>query len=105
MYAIVEAGGKQYRVEPKTEIEVEKLSGGVGEEVVLDRVLMVNKDGDVTIGSPCINEAKVVCKLLAHGRGIKLETYTYKAKKRVQRRKGHRQEFSRLMVEEIVTSA
>ena len=81
------------------------MSGGVGEEVVLDRVLMLNKDGKVTIGNPCVSKAKVVCKLLAHGQGVKLETYTYKAKKRVQRKKGHRQEFSRLMVEEIVTSA
>jgi len=80
------------------------LNGGVGEEVVLDRVLLVNKEGKVTIGNPCIDKAQVVCRLLAHGQGVKLDTYTYKAKKRVQRKKGHRQEFSRLMVEEIVTA-
>jgi len=105
MYAIIETGGKQYRVEPESLIEVEKLNGGVGEEVVLDRVLLVNRDGELHTGSPTVKGAKVVCRLLAQRRGDKVDVFTYEAKKNVRRKKGHRQAYSRLKVEEIVMGA
>ncbi len=102
MYAIVETGGKQYRVEPQAVVEVEKLDQGVGEEVVLDRVLLVNTNEQIKAGQPYLEGAMVICRLLAHGRGEKLDIFTYKAKKNIRRKKGHRQAFSRLKVEEII---
>jgi len=105
MYAIVESGGKQYRLEPQAVVEVERLNAGVGEEVVLDRVLLVKRDGQVQVGHPYLEKARVICRVLAHRRGKKEEVFTYKAKDNVRRKKGHRQAFSRLKVEEIVMGA
>lgn len=105
MYAIVETGGKQYRLEPQAEIEVEKLASGVGDQIVLEHVLLVSNEGQIVAGRPYIDGARVVCRLLAQGKGEKLDAFTYKAKKNVRRKIGHRQPFSRLKVEEIVTGA
>jgi len=102
MFAIVETGGKQYKVAPQTEVEVELLADAIGEQVVLDHVLLIDTDGNTKTGNPYIEGAKVICKLLANGQGKKLICYTYKAKKNIRRKTGHRQEFSRLRVEEIV---
>jgi large subunit ribosomal protein L21 len=105
MYAIVETGGKQYRIEPEQVIEVEMIDSGVGEEVILDRVLLVNRDGKIRAGQPYLKGATAVCRLLAHGRGKKVDVFTYKAKDNVRRKKGHRQAFSRLKVEKILLRA
>lgn len=105
MYVIVETGGKQYRLEPQAEVEIEKLTGSTGDQVVLDRVLLVSNEGQVTAGTPYVEGARVVCRLLAHGRGEKLDVFTYKAKKNERRKIGHRQSFTRVKVEEIVTAA
>lgn len=102
MYAIVETGGKQYRAEPQGILEVEKLEGGAGEEVVLDRVLLVNADGQVQTGRPYVEGAKVVCKLLAQARGEKIDVFFFEAKKNVRGKTGHRQSLTRLRVEQIV---
>ncbi|NIM05997.1 MAG: 50S ribosomal protein L21 [Armatimonadetes bacterium] len=105
MYAIIETGGKQYRVEPEEVIEVEKVDIRVGEEVVLDRVLLVNKDGKIRTGQPYLKGARAVCRLLDHDRGKKVDVFTYKAKDNVRRKKGHRQAHSRLKVEKILLRA
>ena len=104
MYAIVEAGGKQYRVEKDSVIAVEKLEAQVGDKVELDRVLLVNQDGDLQVGTPVVEGAKVVCQVLEQGRGPKIRVFTYKAKKNYSRRIGHRQSYSRLLVEDIKVS-
>lgn len=101
MYAIVETGGKQYKVSQGDIISVEKLEVPVGSTVELDRVLMVAKDGQVQVGSPTVDGAKAVAKVLGHGRGRKIIVFKYKAKKNYRRKTGHRQPFTRLEIQEI----
>ena len=101
MYAVVETGGKQYRVEEQGVIEVEKLAGAAGDQVELDRVLLLEREGEVTVGRPTIPGARVVCKLVKQDKARKLVVFTYKAKKNERRRKGHRQQLTRLLVEKI----
>ncbi|BAF59011.1 MAG: 50S ribosomal protein L21 [Pelotomaculum sp.] len=101
MYAIIETGGKQYRVREGDTLYVEKLPAGAGETVEADRVLAVIKDGEVMIGTPSVENAKVFLKVERHGRGKKIIVYKYKPKKNYRRKKGHRQPFSRVTVEKI----
>ncbi len=97
-YAIVKTGGKQYRVQEGDTIRVESLPGDEGDEIELDNVLMISRDGDVTIGAPTVPEARVRAQVLGHGRGRKLVVFKYKAKTRYRRRKGHRQSYTDLKV-------
>jgi large subunit ribosomal protein L21 len=101
MYAIVESGGKQHRAEPEGILLVEKLAAEPGSAVELDRVALVEKDGKVHVGKPWLKGAKVTCRVVSHGRGQKLDVFTYKAKKNYKRKRGHRQAFTRLQVEKI----
>ena len=101
MYAVVHTGGKQVRVAPKDVVDVEKLEIAVGEQVTLDRVLMIRTDDATRVGTPFVEGAKVVCRVLAQGRGEKIRGFTFKAKKNIRRRFGHRQSFTKLLVEEI----
>jgi large subunit ribosomal protein L21 len=101
MFAVIETGGKQYRVKENDTIVVEKLPGAPGEQVDLDRVLLVERDGEVIVGKPTVAGAKVRCRLVGQGKGKKLVVFTYKAKDNVRRRLGHRQQLTRLVVEKI----
>jgi large subunit ribosomal protein L21 len=101
MYAIVETGGKQFKVSEGTTIFVEKLSTAIGETVTLDRVFMVNQDGAVKVGAPYVDGAKVVAKVLAHGRAKKIIVFKYKSKKNYHKKQGHRQPFTKLAIESI----
>lgn len=101
MYAIVETGGKQYRVTPGDTFRVEKLPAELGETVALDRVLMVTDDETVSIGSPVLEGAKVLCTVLEQDRAKKVMALRYKAKKNVRVKRGHRQYFTRLRVDSI----
>jgi large subunit ribosomal protein L21 len=105
MYAIVETGGKQYRVEEKAVIAVERLDAPVGETVELDRVLLVRTDGKVHVGKPLVRGAKVICRMLGQEKARKIVVFKYKAKKNYRRKTGHRQEHSRLLVEKIMARA
>lgn len=102
MYAIVETGGKQYRVEEGQTIDVERLPAEVGEEVVLDQVLFVTDDGEVTVGQPRVEGAKVRATVLRQDKARKIIVFRYKAKERHRRKTGHRQPFTRLRINEIV---
>ena len=102
MYAVIETGGKQYRVEPDEVLAVEKLPAEKGETVELDRVALVEQDGKVQVGAPWIVGAKVVCRVVSHGRDRKLDVFTYKAKSGYKRSKGHRQSYTQLKVEKIL---
>jgi len=102
MYAIVETGGKQYRVEPNEVMAVEKLAAQPGETIELDRVALIEQDGKVTVGAPWVGGAKVICRVLGHGRDRKIEVFTYKAKENYKRTLGHRQPYTRVRVEQIV---
>ena len=97
-YAIVQTGGKQYRVREGDTIRVESLPGDEGDEVVLDDVLMVSRDGDVVVGAPTVPEAKVRAEVVGHGRDRKVVVFKYKAKTRYRRRRGHRQPYTDLKV-------
>ncbi|MBI2844403.1 MAG: 50S ribosomal protein L21 [Armatimonadetes bacterium] len=101
MYAIVKTGGQQFRVEENTVIEVNKLRSSEGEEVVLDEVLLVGSDEGVKIGTPHVAGARVTAKVLNQFKGPKIDGFTYKPKKRIQRHWGHRQQLTRLKISKI----
>jgi len=100
LYAVIETGGKQYRVQEGQRLRVEKLAVGVGEKVN-PRVLMVAADGEVQVGTPELESAKVGLKVLRHGRGKKIIVFKYKPKKNYRRKQGHRQPFTEVLVEKI----
>ncbi len=102
MYAVVETGGKQYRVTVGQTIEVEKLPFAVGEKVELDKVLLVADGDEVKVGQPIVKGAKVLATVVEHGKGKKIIVFKYKPKERYRRKKGHRQAYTRLRIEEIV---
>ena len=102
MYAVVETGGKQYRVSPGDSIEVETLPGEVGNEVELDRVLAISNDEGELLTGDAVSGARVKATIAAHGRGGKIIVFKFKRKKQYKRTTGHRQNFTRLTVNEIV---
>ena len=104
MYAIVETGGKQYRVSPGQVVRVEKLSTALGEAVEFDRVLMVVGDDGVRVGQPIVNGAKVTGAVVAHDKAKKIYVFKYKAKKRIRKKTGHRQPFTSVRIDSIVTA-
>lgn len=101
-YAIIQTGGKQYRVSPGDRVTVEKLDGEPGASVELDHVLAVSKDGHLTIGSPTVAGAKVLAEVTKQGRGEKLTVFKFKRKVRYRVKTGHRQSLTELTVKEIV---
>lgn len=102
MYAIVNTGGKQYRVAPGDTLRVEYLPADAGDLVELEDVRMLSDDGGaVTMGAPSIDGAKVTAEVLAQGRGKKVIVFKYKAKTRYRRKNGHRQNFTELRVTDI----
>jgi large subunit ribosomal protein L21 len=104
MYAVIRSGGKQYTVRPGDTLTVEKLDGDAGSSVELTDVLMV-ADGDaVTVGTPTVAGARVVADIVEHGKAKKIVVFKYKPKIRYRKRTGHRQQFTRLAVKDIVTT-
>ncbi len=103
IYAIIRSGGKQYRVEPDQVIDVDRLPVEVGSTVDLDDVLLIASNGDVHIGRPTLQGARVVAEVIEHGRDAKIVVFKYKAKTRYHRRRGHRQGYTRLAVRQILT--
>lgn len=101
MYAIIETGGKQYRVSPGDVIEVERLESEPGGEVAIERVLAVGEGEALQVGAPLVEGATVVARVLAHGRGRKIRGLKYKPKVNYRKRFGHRQPFTRLRIESV----
>ncbi len=101
MYAVVETGGKQYKVEVGQTVEVEHIPAEIGETVELGRVLMLSTDEGVRIGNPVVAGAKVTASVVDQGRGKKIIVFRYKPKTRYRRKTGHRQSFTRVAVESI----
>ncbi|MBU0493944.1 MAG: 50S ribosomal protein L21 [Chloroflexi bacterium] len=101
-YAIVESGGKQYRVSVGDVIDVETLPAEVGDQVVLDRVLLLATGDQVTIGQPTVTGATVLTTVQRHGKGRKATIFKYRAKQRYHVKTGHRQQYTRLTVNEIL---
>ena len=101
MFAVVETGGKQYTATPGGFIEVEKLAGEKGEQITLDRVLLVADGENVTVGQPLIEGATVVTTVALQARRRKVLHFHYVPKKRQRKKTGHRQPFTRLRIESI----
>lgn len=100
-YAIIETGGKQLRVEPGRFYDIELLHVEAESQVTIDKVLFVNNDGDVSIGQPFVQGATVTGTVLRHFRGRKVLVYKMKPKKKTRKKRGHRQEITRLMIDSI----
>jgi large subunit ribosomal protein L21 len=101
MYAVIETGGKQYRVAPGQTIDVDTLAGEIGAAVEFDRVLAVSNDDGLSVGD-AVKAARVRGKITAHGRGDKILVFKFKRKKQYKRTIGHRQNFTRVQITEIV---
>jgi large subunit ribosomal protein L21 len=101
MYAVIESGGKQYRVEVGTELEVELLDVEAGKTLTLDRVLLVGDDDDTAIGRPLVENASVVAEVLRRDRGPKLIVFKYRPKARRRVKKGHRQDHTVLRITDV----
>ena len=101
MFAIMETGGKQYKVIEGDVLRVEKLTVEIGGTVVINTVLAVEKDGDFKIGRPTVEGAQVTLKVLDQGKGKKIIVFKYKAKKNYRRKNGHRQPYTKVVVEKI----
>ncbi len=102
MYAVIETGGKQYRVAEGDVVKVEKLNVGEGDDINLDRVLLVKKDDEsVTVGTPVVEGASVDAKVLSQGKAPKVIVYKYKAKKNERKKRGHRQPYTELQINKI----
>ena len=103
MYAIVESGCRQYRAEEGHSFSVEKLPYEVGEQIELENVLLLANGDDVKVGQPTVTGASVKATVMEQYRGEKIFVWKYKPKKRYRRRQGHRQSYTRLRIDEIVT--
>jgi large subunit ribosomal protein L21 len=102
MYAIVETGGKQYRVEPGQVLEVERLDGDVGSTITLEKVLFVAGEGETKIGNPTVANAKVTGEVVGQGRSRKIIVFKKKRRKAYRRTNGHRQSFTALKITGIL---
>jgi large subunit ribosomal protein L21 len=103
MYAVIQTGGKQYRVSQGDLVTIEKLNGAAGDRVEIDSVLMIAEGSQVTVGQPRLERARVVGTIVRHERGPKILIYKHKRRKGYQKRQGHRQSQTLLRVTEIVT--
>lgn len=102
MYAVIETGGKQYRVAPGQTIEVDTIAGDVGADVEFDRVLVLSNDSQELVLGDALKTARVRGKIAGHGRGDKVLVFKFKRKKQYKRTIGHRQNFTRVQVQEIL---
>ncbi|MBV9302761.1 MAG: 50S ribosomal protein L21 [Acidobacteriaceae bacterium] len=102
MYAVIETGGKQYRVMPGQTIEVGTLPGDIGADVEFDRILAISNDSNELLLGDALKNARVRAKIAAHGRGDKVIVFKFKRKKQYKRTIGHRQNYTRVEVQEIL---
>ncbi len=101
-YAVIQTGGKQYRVATGDTIRVESIPGDIGDTVELTDVRMVSSDDGVTLGTPTVEGARVVTEISESGKGKKIVVFKYKSKVRYRRKKGHRQQYTDLTVTDIL---
>ncbi len=102
MLAVIKTGGKQYVVKKGDLLKVEKIEGNPGEKIEISEILLVKKDDDVKIGTPLVKEAKVIASIVEQGRSPKIIVFKKKAKKGYKRKKGHRQYYTVIEIEDIV---
>lgn len=101
MYAVIKTGGKQFRVSQGDTLDVEKLTGEVGEQIALDPVLFIGGNGEVKIGAPTLTDAKVTAEIVEHTLAKKIIVFKKKRRKGYSRKQGHRQKLTRLKILDI----
>ena len=104
MYAVIEACGKQYKVEEKDVVFFEKLDAEEGKKVTFDKVILVSDDGKVQVGNPYVKGVKVEGKVVAHGKGKKIIVFKMKPKKNERKKQGHRQPYTKVEITSIKTA-
>ncbi len=105
MYAVVNSGGKQYKVQQGQVLRVEKIAGDVGNPVIFDRVLMFSDGKNVSIGQPALEDVAVEGHIVEQGKAKKIIVFKYKRRKRYRRKNGHRQEFTAVLIDSIKPKA
>ena len=102
MYAVIETGGKQYRVQPGETVVVETLPGDSGDPIEFSRVLLISDDESVAVGRPVIEGARVTGQIVEQGLGEKLTVYKFKRRKNYRKRNGHRQQYTAVKIDTVV---
>nr|WP_211209639.1 MULTISPECIES: 50S ribosomal protein L21 [Thermodesulfobacterium] len=102
VFAVIKTGGKQYVVKPGDKIKVEKVEANVGDTVEISEVLLVNKDGEIKLGTPLVEGVKVIASVVEHSKGPKVIVFKKKPKKGYKRKRGHRQLITTLEIKEIL---
>ncbi len=103
MYAVIKTGGKQYRVESGDEVKVEKLNGEVGDTVTFKDVLLISDQESFRLGKPFIEDSKVIGRITRHAKDKKVLVFKYKKRQNYKRKRGHRQQFTLVRIENIET--
>ncbi len=101
MYAVIESGGKQYRVEAGQTIKLEKLPEDQGGTVKFEQVLMVGEGESIKVGTPYVEKASVSAEVLEHGRGKKVNIIKFRRRKQSMSRQGHRQDYTQVLIKDI----
>ena len=101
MYAVIKTGGKQYRVSTGEKLKVEQIPADIGQEIILDQVLMVGSGDAVKVGAPLVVGANVTAKVVAHGRGEKVRIFKMRRRKHYQKHQGHRQNYTEIEISAI----
>ena len=98
MYAVIKTGGKQYKVAAGEKIKVEQITADVGQEIVIDQVLAVGEGSSIKVGTPLVSGATVSVTVVSHGRHDKIRIFKMRRRKHYQKRQGHRQNFTELLI-------
>jgi large subunit ribosomal protein L21 len=101
MYAIVEIAGQQFKVEKNDEIFVHRLEGDPGTKIEFDQVLLLDNDGKISVGKPLVDGSSITCQIVDHVRGDKVVVFKKKRRKGYEKESGHRQDFSKILIENI----
>ena len=101
MYAVIKTGGKQYKVSEGDTLDIEKIDGEKGNEVVFEEILMISREGEIKVGTPYVEGAKVTGEIVAQTRGSKIKVFKMKRRKGYRKKTGHRQELTGLKIKEI----
>lgn len=101
MYAVIKAGGKQYRVAAGEKLKIESIAADIGSEITLSEVLMIADGDKVSLGAPLISSAKVTAKVLSHGRGEKIRIFKMRRRKHYRKTQGHRQNYTEIQIQAI----
>lgn len=101
MYAVIKAGGKQYRVAAGEKLKIESIAADIGSEITLSEVLMIADGDKVSVGAPLISSAKVTAKVLSHGRGEKIRIFKMRRRKHYRKTQGHRQNYTEIQIQAI----